>query len=73
MDGNFEENIDLSEHISERLRRTAMLGRKPRSNRGGSHRGSSDYAALTSSTMKDKHLNQTANRSIYIQNRESKL
>ena len=22
-DGNFEENIDLSEHISERLRKTA--------------------------------------------------
>ena len=34
-----------------------MLYRKPRNNREGSHSGSSNYAASTSPSVKDRHLN----------------
>ena len=37
----------------------AMLERKPRGIRKGSYSGSSDCAALTSSSMENRHLNQT--------------
>ena len=70
IDGNFEENIDLSEHISKRLRRMGMLEIKPRSNREGSYSGSSDHAASTSSSMKKLTFKSyKTNRSIYTQNR----
>ena len=59
IDGNFEKNIYLSEHISEKLRRMAMLERKHRSNREGSHSGSSDYAVSMSSLIENRLLNQT--------------
>ena len=59
LDRNFKENIDLSEHISEWIRRIPMLERKSRSNREGSHSRSSDIAASTLSSIKDKHLNPT--------------
>ena len=36
-----------------------MLQRKPRSNREGSHSGSSCFAAVTSSSIDNRHLNQT--------------
>ena len=49
--GNFEENIDLSEHISERLRKIAVL-EKIRLTSESSHSGSSDYAASTLSPVK---------------------
>ena len=40
IDINLRKKTDLSDHTSERLRRMAMLGRKPRSDREGSHSGS---------------------------------
>ena len=50
----------------------AMLERKPRSNREGIHSGSSNYTALISSLMKDKHLNQTQQRGQGNQNYNNK-
>ena len=58
-DGNFTENIDYLDHISERLRKTAMLENKLRYTREDSHSGSSDYVAFTSSSMRDRDLNHT--------------
>ena len=58
INGNLKKDIDLSEHISKTLRRMTMLERKPRNNREGSCSGSSNYVALTSSSIKDRHLNQ---------------
>ena len=72
-DGNFEKDIDLLEHISKKFRRTAMLERKPRCNREGSCGGSSDYAVLTSSLMENTFKSDTTNRSVYTQNKRSKL
>ena len=45
--GNFKKGIDLSEHISERLRNMVMSERRPKDGREGSHSGSSDYATST--------------------------
>ena len=41
---------DLSEHITERLRKMAMSERRPWNGREDSHSGSSNYTALTSIT-----------------------
>ena len=57
-DGNFGEIIDWSEHVSGRLKKTAMLD-KMRYSKEDSHSGSSHYAASTSSPMRDRDLIHT--------------
>ena len=58
-DGNLDENMDLSEHISERLRKTAMLEKKLRYTTEDSHSGSSNYATSAPSSLRDRDLNHT--------------
>ena len=55
-DRNFEEIIDLSKHITKRLRKTTMLETKQRYTNESSHSGSCKSAALTSTSVKDKDL-----------------
>ena len=45
-------NIDASEHISNRLHRTAQLMRKSRYSRNNSQSNLSDYASPTSSSVR---------------------
>ena len=58
-DRNFEENIDILEHISKRLRKTALFQKKLRYTRRDSHSASSNYDTSTSSSMRDRELNHT--------------
>ena len=58
IDGNFED-IDLSEHISKRLREMAWLERRPENGREGSCSESSDYAASTLLLIEYRYPNQT--------------
>ena len=59
MDDNFGKEIDLSEHISEWLRKKAMLERRPKNGRKGSHCWSSDYTASNPPLIENRYLNQT--------------
>ena len=61
LDGNYEENIDTSAHISDRLWKTVLLGRKSRYTRNISQSDSSNYTALTSSSVIDQELTQITN------------
>ena len=73
INGNSQKDIDLSEHISERLKKKAMLERRPRNGREGSHSGSSDYAALTTSSKVNTHPNQMQQIDQFIHRKKSKL
>ena len=69
--GNSKKDIDLSEHISERLRKIALSEGSPRNGREGSCSGSSDYTALTLSSIENRYSNQTQqNKSVYTQNKD---
>ena len=57
--GNFEKDKDLSEHISQRLRKMAMLERRPKDGMEGSHSRSSDYAPSTPLSIENRYPNQT--------------
>ena len=43
MDNNFMYEIDLSENISDQLKKRAMIEKRPKHGRKGSHCGSSNY------------------------------
>ena len=59
VDGNSEENIDASEHISDKLwLENNIIREKSRYTRNNSQSDSSDYAALTSSSLRGRDLNQ---------------
>ena len=54
----FDKDINLSEHVSERLKTTAVLERRPNDGREGSHSGSSDYTASALSLIENRYQNQ---------------
>ena len=57
--GYFEKDIDLSDHISARLRKMAVLERGPKDGRESSHSGLGNYAVSTPSLIENRYLNQT--------------
>ena len=73
INGNFEKDIDLSEHISKILRKMTRLEIRPENGREGSQSGSSDYAASTPLLIEKRYTSSnTKNRSVYAQNRNQK-
>ena len=56
MDNNFGYEIDLSENISEQLKKGAMLEKRPKCGREGSHCEYSDYAASTPPLIENRCL-----------------